>query len=119
VQYFTHTGYEAFGAYNGSDALRMVEREHPDVVLLDVNMPGLSGIEVLQQMRMRWGTLPIIMVSGAGDRALATSCLQRGAFDYVQKPFDAEILQRCVAAALTRGAAAGSTRPPDVERLSP
>ena len=102
VEYFIHAGYEVFGAYDGPDALTMVERHRPDVVLLDIQMPGMSGIEVLQQMRLRWRAMPVIMVSGADDLELAKSSLRRGALDYVRKPFDFEILDRCVAAALMR-----------------
>jgi DNA-binding response OmpR family regulator len=102
AQYFTHAGYEVVGAHNGRDALGMVERHQPDVVLLDIRMPGMTGIDVLQQMRLRWNALPVIMVSGADDLELAKSSLRRGALDYVQKPSDFEILHRCVAAATTR-----------------
>jgi DNA-binding response OmpR family regulator len=116
VEYFTQAGYEVFGAYSGSDALRMADLEHPDVVLLDIHMPGLSGVEVLEQMRRRWGALPIIMMSGAGDRELARSCLGQGAVDYVQKPFDVEILQRRVAAALTSAVGTGTVPTPERER---
>ena len=102
AQYFTHAGYEVVGAHNGRDALSMVDRHHPDVVLLDIHMPGMTGIDVLQQMRLRWSAMPVIMVSGADDLELAKSSLRRGALDYVKKPFDFEILHRCVAAATTR-----------------
>jgi FixJ family two-component response regulator len=68
-------------------------------VLLDIRMAGLTGVEVLQQLRLRWPELPVIMVSGAGDLDLARSCLSRGAVDYVAKSFDLEHLHRCVSAA--------------------
>jgi len=101
AQYFTHAGYEVVGAHNGRDALAMVQVHQPDVVLLDVHMPGMTGIDVLQQMRLRWRTIPVIMVSGSDDLELAKSSLRRGAIDYVHKPYDFEILHRCVAAATT------------------
>jgi DNA-binding response OmpR family regulator len=102
VEYFEHAGYDVFGVHNGPDALSTLEVKHPEVVLLDIRMPGMTGIQVLQQIRVRWRELPVIMVSGADDLELARSSLHRGALDYVQKPFDFEILHRCVAAALTR-----------------
>jgi DNA-binding response OmpR family regulator len=104
AEYFTHAGYEVFGAHNGRDALGMVDQHRPDVVLLDIRMPGMSGVEVLQQIRLRWRALPVVMVSGADDVELARSCLRRGALDYVRKPFDFDNLHRAVAAAAARAA---------------
>ena len=100
VDYFTGAGFEVFGAHHGGDALMLAEQESPDVVLLDIRMPGLTGVEVLQQLKLRWPELPVVIVSGAGDAALARRCLKRGAFDYVSKPFNWEYLHRCVGAAL-------------------
>jgi len=100
VDYFTGAGFEVFGAHHGGDGLMLAEQESPDMVLLDIRMPGLSGVEVLQQLKLRWPGLPVVIVSGAGDAALARRCLKRGAFDYVSKPFNWEYLHRCVGAAL-------------------
>jgi DNA-binding response OmpR family regulator len=94
-------GYEVVVAHHGGDGLMRAEVEKPDVVLLDVRMPGLNGVEVLQQMRTRWPGLAVIMISGLGDTELARAMLRRGAFDYLPKPLDLEHLHRCVAAALT------------------
>ena len=87
---------------HGGDGLMLAEHERPDVVLLDIRMPGLSGTEVLQQFHLRWPELPVIMISGLGNSELARRSLRRGAFDYVHKPFDWDCLHRCVAAALGR-----------------
>jgi DNA-binding response OmpR family regulator len=106
TQYFAYAGYDVVGAHNGGDGLMLADVEHPDIVLLDIRMPGMSGVEVLQQMKLRWPERPVIMISGLGDRDLAKRSLERGAFDYVQKPFDFDLLHRCVAAALS-----GSPRP--------
>ncbi|HET7342383.1 MAG TPA: response regulator [Methylomirabilota bacterium] len=96
----TDQGYETILAHHGADGLMLAEVERPDVVLLDVRMPGLNGVEVLQQMRTRWPYLAVIMISGLGDTELARAMLRRGAFDYLSKPLDLEHLHRCVAAAL-------------------
>ena len=106
VDYFTGAGFQVLGAHHGGDGLMLAEHERPDVVLLDIKMPGLNGVEVLQQIKLRWRELPVIMVSGAGDALLAKRCLTRGAFDYVSKPFNWEYLHRCVGAALTGASAA-------------
>jgi two-component system response regulator AtoC len=108
IDYFAEAGYEVIGAHHGGDGLMLAEQERPDIVLLDIRMPGMSGVEVLQQIHVRWPERAVVIVSGAGDVDLAKRSLRRGAFDYVQKPFDWEYLHRCVAAALT-GALAGSS----------
>jgi DNA-binding response OmpR family regulator len=100
IDYFGSSGYAVIGAHHGGDGLMLAEHEQPDVVLLDLRMAGLTGVEVLQQMKLRWPELPVVIVSGAGDVALAKRCLSRGALDYVSKPFNWEYLHRCVTAAL-------------------
>jgi len=101
--YFTEQGLEVVVAYDGAEALRLAQNEPPDVVLLDITMPDMSGVNVLQQMRNRWPDLHVIMLSGIVDEALAKGTLQRGAFDYVVKPFRWERIHECVFAALTHG----------------
>jgi DNA-binding response OmpR family regulator len=100
IDYFGNAGYAVLGAHHGGDGLMLADNERPDVVLLDLKMPGLSGVEVLQQLKLRWPELPVIIVSGAADATLAKRCLSRGALDYVSKPFNWEYLHRCVTAAL-------------------
>ena len=86
----------------------LAQQKRPDVVLLDIRMPGMTGVQVLQQLRLRAPDLPVVMISGAGDLQIAKSCLTRGAFDYVSKPFDLDHVHRCVAAALARGQGSGA-----------
>jgi len=95
------SGFDVISAHHGGDGLMLADVQKPDLVLLDVRMPGMSGVEVLQQMRTRWPRLPVIVITGLGDTGLARALLDRGAFDYIAKPFDHDHLQRCVAAALT------------------
>jgi CheY-like chemotaxis protein len=102
VEYFAGAGYEVIAAHHGGDGLMLAEQERPDIVLCDIRMPGLSGVEVLQQIKLRWPDLPVVVVSGISDAAVARRCLVRGAFDYVTKPFNWEYLHRCVAAGLMR-----------------
>jgi DNA-binding response OmpR family regulator len=97
----TDMGFDVISAHHGGDGLMLADVNKPDIVLLDVRMPGMSGVEVLQQLRARWPWLPVIIITGLADTELARALLRRGAFDYIHKPFDVEHLQRCVAAALT------------------
>ena len=116
IDYFTGAGYEVIAAHHGGDGLMLAEQERPDVVLCDIRMPGLSGVEVLQQLKLRWRDLPVIIVSGAGDALQAKRCLARGAFDYVPKPFNWEYLNRCVATAIAQ--MGGPERAPHTPRRS-
>ena len=106
TDYFSEAGYQVVGADHGGDGIMLAEFERPDVVVLDIMMPGIDGLEVLQQLRRRWPGLPVIMLTGVGDVDIAKEALRRGAFDYVQKPFAWEHLERVVAAALTAEAPA-------------
>ena len=99
--YFGGSGYSVVGATQGGDGLMLLEFNRPDVVLLDIMMAGLDGVEVLQQIRLRWPDLPVIMLTAVADVEVAKGALRRGAFDYVAKPFEWEHLERVVAAALT------------------
>lgn len=83
---------------NGEEALQVAERETIDLVILDIKMPRLDGVEVVRRMR-EWSQVPIIMLSGRGDEKAKVECLDLGADDYVTKPFGvAELLARVKAA---------------------
>ncbi|MBI3635293.1 MAG: response regulator [Candidatus Rokubacteria bacterium] len=99
-EYFMTQGYAITTAQNGADALDVAGRERPDLVLLDVRMPGMDGVEVLKRLREREPGLAVIMVTANEDVALARETLKIGAFDYVAKPFDFRYLDRAVAAGL-------------------
>ena len=85
---------EVIGADNGEAALDLVEREHPDVVLLDITMPGMSGFETLREIRA-FSDVPVIMLTARDDVLDKVKGLELGADDYVTKPFDhLELLAR-------------------------
>lgn len=87
-------GYEVVTADNGVDALRLIEQEIPDLVILDVMMPGLDGFEVTKRIR-RSMNLPIIILSAKGETTDRVTGLDLGADDYLAKPFEpAELLAR-------------------------
>jgi len=81
-------------------ALRLLLREQPDVVLLDIDMPGLSGVDALPTIRALAPGAAVIMVSGTANTDIARRTLAHGAFDYVVKPVDLEYLARSLEAAL-------------------
>lgn len=99
-EYLQSQGYTTATAAGGAEALAALERERPDLVLLDVRMPGIDGLEVLRRLRRADRSPAVIMVTANEDLALARETLKIGAFDYVAKPFDFQYLDRVVAAAL-------------------
>jgi DNA-binding response OmpR family regulator len=92
-------GYRAFIAASGAQGLQEVRERRPQVVLLDLTMPGLDGHTVFQQLIGSSVLSSIVIVSGNSDEAAARALLQRGAFDYVTKPVDLGHLQSVIAAA--------------------
>jgi two-component system KDP operon response regulator KdpE len=95
-------GYEVFEADTGERAIQIAATEHPDVVLLDLGLPGMDGVLVIQALR-GWTTVPIIVLTVRDDEKSKVQALDAGADDYVTKPFGmAELLAR-VRAVLRRG----------------
>ncbi|MGI8906606.1 MAG: diguanylate cyclase [Candidatus Sumerlaeaceae bacterium] len=90
----TSRGYMVASAANGQEALRAVKGSLPDVMLVDVNMPGMSGLELLDKLRADESTtaVPIILVSALSDTENIVRGLQRGANDYVTKPINLPVL---------------------------
>jgi len=102
TQFLAEDGYETVSALNGGDGLMLFELEHPDLILLDLRMPGIGGHDVLRRVLMMRPDMPVIIVSGLGDAEGARQMLRRGAIDYLPKPVDLEVLGRSIAAALGR-----------------
>jgi len=100
-------GYEVKIAVSGPEALGLAPVYRPDAILLDLNLPGLPGAQVLEQLLRMDPLLPVIIVTGNSDLEVARSTLKQGAFDYLPKPFGLDVLERIVAAAITRGVRAG------------
>jgi two-component system nitrogen regulation response regulator NtrX len=82
-----YEGYEFVGAATGQEGLALVERDSPDLVILDVKMPGMDGIEVLDRLQAGNDGLPVIVVSGHGTISTAVEATKKGAFDFIEKPF--------------------------------
>jgi DNA-binding response OmpR family regulator len=95
-------GYRVLGATSGEDGLRLVEAERPDLVLLDLMLPGMDGIEVCRRLRVLSATLPIIMLTARDDEVDKVLGLEIGADDYVTKPFSLAELRSRVRAVLRR-----------------
>ncbi len=79
-------GFEVFWAFNGYDALKKIETLSPDIVLLDIWMPGMDGIETLKEIKNEYPNLPVIMITGHGTIEAAVDATKLGAFDFLEKP---------------------------------
>jgi CheY-like chemotaxis protein len=84
-------GFETIMAASGEEALSKLG-EHPDVVILDIKMPGMGGHETLREIKNRFPALPVIMLTGHGGLPSAQEALSGGAFDYLSKPCDIDLL---------------------------
>jgi two-component system, OmpR family, KDP operon response regulator KdpE len=103
----TAAGYQVLTASGGQEALEIIVDQKPNLVLLDVMMPEMDGFEVLDRIR-EFSNLPVIMLTAKGEEADRVEGLNRGADDYVIKPFSATELLARVKAVLRRSQAAAS-----------
>ena len=78
--------------YDGSAALDLISEEEPEVMLLDLNMPGIDGLEVLRQVKTNRPEVEVIIMTSHGSEAERKKCMALGAFAFLQKPVDPEIL---------------------------
>lgn len=100
-------GFKALGATSGVEALRKVEEQEFDVVVVDVKMPGLGGLDTIRELKKSHGDLRVILLSGHGSTEDVDEGLRLGAFDYLQKPVEIEKL-----AEIIHQAAAGEGKGP-------
>ena len=94
--FFVKQGYQVFMATRGVEALAVAEREQPDLMLLDMKMPSMSGLDVLKQLRERGNGVKVVMVSAARDEKIIHEAKILGAVDYVTKPFHLDYLEQVV-----------------------
>jgi len=106
AEYLSEQGYAVVTAHSGIEALAKLDLEKPQVILLDVRMPGMDGVEVLRRIRGFNTDVGILMISANDDLELAKQTIEMGAFDYTLKPVDFDYLSRAVDKMMTRAAAA-------------
>lgn len=93
-RYLAKQNYTVVTASNGSEGLLAVEMDAPDIVLSDIYMPVMTGLEMLAKIHERWPELPVIMMTGQDDMPTTVEAMQNGAHDYVVKPIDLDRLQK-------------------------
>jgi two-component system, NtrC family, nitrogen regulation response regulator NtrX len=97
-----YDGYDVQGAATGQDGLVMVDRDQPELVLLDIKMAGMDGLEVLQRLKAGHEALPVVMISGHATVSTAVEATKLGAFDFIEKPLSTERVLVTVRNALDR-----------------
>jgi CheY-like chemotaxis protein len=92
--FLAELGHDAVIVRSAEAALGSLERQRPDVIILDINLPGMSGLDFLQLRPVREAALPIVAISGVATEGQARACLQLGALDFVGKPIPLERLHQ-------------------------
>ncbi len=101
-----HSGHKVIPLANANDALIVLEDAHIDLILLDLMLPGLQGLQFLDIVRKRKDSVPVIIVSARNAEHDIINALERGADDYVTKPFSFDFLEAKIQAVLRRGGVA-------------
>ena len=105
----TERGYLCTAVLSGQEALAKTKEEHFDLVLLDVRLPGMSGMEVLRKLSEERPSFPVIMITALNDASTAVEAMKLGAYDYIVKPFDLGQVESCMRRALKQRGAKSRT----------
>jgi two-component system response regulator AtoC len=89
-------GYSALKASSGDEALQSLKSKETDLILLDILMPGMSGLEVLENVRKLYPELPVIILTGVKDKRIVDDTFNMGAADFIPKPIDLDILEQSI-----------------------
>ncbi len=108
VEFLSKLGYRAQGAYSGEEALELFRREEYDLVVTDLMMPGMDGMELLEALKIIDDKAVVLVITGYGTIESAVEAIRRGAYDFIPKPFKLAELEVIVQRALERRELAGS-----------
>src|SRR6516162_220747 len=108
----TDEGHSVRVAASGEEALQLTGGDwRPDVVVMDVRLPGIDGLAAMRQLRERIGTTPVVVMTAFGSLDTAVRAMEGGAFEYLVKPFDLDAAVEVLRRALGTASAAGDRRP--------
>ncbi|WP_046216632.1 response regulator [Paenibacillus wulumuqiensis] len=96
VELFSNEGYQMFQAANGKAALEVVEQEVPDLVLLDMKIPGMDGLEILRHIKSTHPQIHVIMMTAYGELDIIQKARDLGAIGHFTKPFDIDEMRKAV-----------------------
>ncbi len=102
--YFEEEGYEVIAANSGRQAVTEAEKNKPDIILLDLQMPDMNGLEALEEIKKRLPSVKIIMLTGVADGKTIEKVLRLGASNYVLKPVNLDHLKKQVRELITHSA---------------
>src|SRR5262249_11715387 len=112
-------GHAARFASNADDAVRLVDERRPNLVLMDVRMPGADGLQALQSMRARFPDICVVIMTAYGTSQISIDAIRAGAFDYLMKPLDLEALRDVIGKALAAQQVSDRTRQSPADEPSP
>jgi two-component system response regulator (stage 0 sporulation protein F) len=92
-KFLTKKGYQALTATNGQEAIEKVKTDSPQVVLMDIRMPGMDGLTAMKKIKEVSPKTGVIMITGVKDEEVAKKAMELEAFDYITKPFDLNYLE--------------------------
>jgi two-component system, NtrC family, nitrogen regulation response regulator NtrX len=105
-----YEGYEVMEASSGPEGVALAERESPDLVFLDIKMPGMDGLDALQRIKSATDSIPVVIISGHGTVSTAVEATKAGAFDFIEKPLASERVLLTIRNALDRTRLADENR---------
>jgi DNA-binding NtrC family response regulator len=94
-------GYEVVLTSRGDEAIELLEKEQFDLVLTDLKMPDMDGLEVLKVIKERWPDIQVVIITGYGTISTAVQAIKKGAYEYIEKPFTPEDILDVVTKALS------------------
>ena len=107
--------HQVIGLQSGTEGLKAIDEEKPDLLIVDLRIGDMSGIEIIQQCSKEFPNMPIIMVTGFGSVETAVEAMRQGAFDYLTKPFELDDLQRTLNKALKSSSQSSSIEVPETQ----
>ncbi len=98
AEFLGHLGYQSIVAPNGREALDLLERDHVSLVISDIKMPVMDGIEMVKQIKARYPDVEVILITGFRSDFSWNQAMKLGACDYITKPFNIDLIERKVRA---------------------
>ena len=102
-------GYTSLAAANGKDALRILEKEQIDLIISDIRMPSMNGLDLLAATKKIDSNLPVVMITAYASPEDAVAAMKNGAYDYITKPFKLDEIRNVIAGAISRARPGGSS----------